>query len=115
MCLIIFEHTKSFSICTMQQSAIQYLFTQRWQRDIHSFWCCPKALFIALLAYFKHNQKSELVPFRHSTIENGYSLMEWSENFVLDKSTGKPTLLCQIVHMGRIKTSWVFFVKPQPE
>ena len=27
--------------------------------------------------------------------------------------TGKgPTLWCQIVHMGRIKTSWVIFVKP---
>ena len=25
------------------------------------------------------------------------------------------TLWCQIVHMGRIKTSWVTFVKPQPE
>ena len=30
-------------------------------------------------------------------------------------STTASTLWCQIVHMGRIKTSWVIFVKPQPE
>ena len=40
-------------------------------------------------------------------------LMQWNAYSVALPS--HLTLWCQIVHMGRIKTSWVIFVKPQPE
>ena len=40
---------------------------------------------------------------------------EVSRDFFLILYVQIRTLWCQIVHMGGIKTSWVFFVKPQPE